>query len=206
MVILLIVIIGLLSSFVGVIPPGMLNMSVAKLSVLRGKKAALIFAGGASFIVFFQSFTGVYFAKYVLSHPDIEHHLRVAGAVIFVLLTLFFIFSGIKSNRKVPNEYVKSRSNHFMHGMTLSALNLFPIPYYAFVGFSLTQRLWVGSLEFSVFLFSIAAATGTFLAFLVYIRLFKKLEDKLQFITRNINFIIALITGTVAVISICKLL
>lgn len=207
MTILLIITIGLVSSFIGVIPPGIINMSVVKIRVSHGKKEAILFALGATLVVFFQSFIGVYFAKYLLTHRYVIQYIQIIGVIVFVLLTLFFVFSGIKSTQKITPKTVKNWNNYFVNGLALSALNLFPLPYYAFVGFLLSNYLSTNcSIEFSVFLFSISAVVGTLLAFILYMQLFKKMERKLLFITQNINFIIAFITGMVAVITLYNLL
>lgn len=206
MEILLIIVIGFLSAFFGVLPPGMLNMTVAKISTQIGKSHAIKFALGASLIVFLQSFVGVYFARYLKTHPGIDGQLRIFGAVIFVLLTAYFLYAGIKSKtNKQTKVKVKRGRLYFLQGTSLSALNVFPVPYYAFVGLTLVSKTSNNAILSSVLYFSIAATSGSFLVFYLYIILFQKLEDKLQFITKNINFFIAFITGTVALVSLYEL-
>ena len=53
---------GLFVSIIGIIIPGMLNMTIAKISVKESQKQALNFAFGAVVVVFFQAFLGTYFA------------------------------------------------------------------------------------------------------------------------------------------------
>lgn len=205
MEILLIIVIGFLSAFFGVLPPGMLNMTVAKISTQIGKSHAIKFALGASLVVFFQSFTGVYFARYLKTHPGIDGQLRIFGTIVFMILTLYFIYAGIKSTKKQTEIKVRRGRLYFLQGTSLSALNVFPVPYYAFVGLTLVSKTSNNTILSSVLYFSIAAASGSFLVFYLYIILFRKLEDKLQFVTKNINFFIAFITGIVALVSLYEL-
>jgi hypothetical protein len=50
-----------------------------------------------------------------------------------------------------------------------------------------------------------AAAFGTYVVFYWYAVFFKKIEHKLVFIVKNMNFFIAFLTGLVAVSSIYKI-
>jgi hypothetical protein len=54
-------------------------------------------------------------------------------------------------------------------------------------------------------LFSLSAAIGTYFVFYLYARFFKLIEHKLTFIVKNINFLIAALTGIVAISSLYKM-
>ena len=74
---------GFAIGFVGVIPPGLLNLTAAKISVKNGQRAAILFAAGASSVVIAQVYIGVFFSKLLSLNPDIlldvraicHHHL-----------------------------------------------------------------------------------------------------------------------------------
>ena len=53
--------------------------------------------------------------------------------------------------------------------------------------------------------FSVSAAVGTYFVFYLYAKFFKLIEHKLTFIVQNINFLIAALTGIVAISSVYKM-
>ena len=205
MAIILPFVLGFLIAAVGIFPPGMLNMTIAKLSITENKKQALLFAYGAVLVVLIQCFTGLYFAKFLDSHPVISDNLKKFGVVIFILLTIGFIYAGLKSKKPKVEVEIKDKKNRIIYGITLSSLNMFAIPYYAFLSLTLASKNIFDFELVSIIVFSIAAALGTYFIFYMYAILFKKIEHKVGFITNNINFLIAAVTGIVAITSLYKM-
>jgi len=206
MTILLSFLLGFFIAAVGIVAPGMLNMTIAKLSVSEDRKQALLFAFGAVLVVLIQCFVGVYFAKVLDANPNISENLKKFGTVIFILLTVFFIYNGFRAKKPKLEVAIKSKSNRFIYGITLSSLNMFAIPYYAFVSLTLASKDVFQFILPNILIFSFAAALGTFFIFYLYAALFKKVEVMVTFITNNINFLIAAVTGLVAVSSLYKIL
>lgn len=205
MTILLSFILGFFIAAVGIVAPGMLNMTIAKLSITENKKQALLFAYGAVLVVLIQCFTGLYFAKFLDSHPVISDNLKKFGVVIFILLTFGFIYAGLKSKKPQVEVKIEEKKNRLLYGISLSSLNMFAIPYYAFVSLTLASKNIFDFSLLSIIIFSIAAALGTYFIFYLYAILFKKVEHKVTFITNNINFLIAAVTGIVAITSLYKM-
>ena len=202
MTFLLVFILGFSIAAVGIIAPGMLNMTIAKISIDENKNEALKFALGAVIIVFFQSFIGVFFAKLLEQNPMVS---TTFGVVIFLLLTVFFIFKGINQKKQKIDVKLEKKKNRFWYGVALSSLNMFAIPYYAFVSLTLaTSDLFAFQLPQEL-VFSLAAALGTYTIFYLYAVLFKKVEHKVAFLINNINFFIAAVTGLVAISSLYKM-
>lgn len=196
---------GFLIAFIGIIPPGMLNMMVAKLSVNESKKAGLLFGYGAALIVVIQCFLGLYFAKFLDSHPVVSENLKKFAVFIFIILTIVFIYNGLKPKKEKPEVSIENKKNRFLYGVILSSLNMFAIPYYVFSSLTLSSKnIFHFSSGFNL-VFTAGAGLGTLLVFQIYASLFKKIEGKVGFLIRNINFIIAAITGIVAISSIYKM-
>ena len=63
------IVITYFAAMVGVIPPGLVNMTVAKTCVNKGKRSGLRVALGASMVVFFQAMLAILMAKYIFNHP-----------------------------------------------------------------------------------------------------------------------------------------
>mgnify|MGYP001485618800 CR=1 FL=1 len=196
---------GLLISFVGVITPGMLNMTAAKISLSKGKQMALWFSFAAVIIVFLQSFLGVYFAKYLDANPYVTNTIKKFATVIFVLLTVFFIRNGLREKKEV-NIKLKDNFNPFWYGISLSSLNMFAIPYYAVSSLTLASKDLFSFKILEIILFSLGVFSGVFLVYYIYSVFFKKIEHRISFISNNINFLIAAATGFVALSAIYKIM
>lgn len=199
---------GLAAAVVGTTPPGLLNMTAAKVSMRDGRNRALWFAFGASVVVFFQTLIAVFFARFINRRADISEMLQEIGLVIFSLITFYFLWIAKKPKHKKKNEAVKmrSKSSRFFMGALLSALNLFPIPYYVFLSVTLASYHYFYFETYFIYSFSFGTALAAFLVFFGYITLFKNKETNNNFLAKNINFIIGGITGVVALITLIKII
>ena len=100
MTFVLAIFLGLIISIGGIIIPGMLNMTIAKISIKESQKQALNFALGAVVVVFIQSFLGTYFAKFLDANPVFSEGLKKIGTVIFIILTIAFTIMGLKAKKQ----------------------------------------------------------------------------------------------------------
>jgi threonine/homoserine/homoserine lactone efflux protein len=199
-------VLGLFISTIGIIIPGMLNMTIAKISVKENQQQALNFAFGAVVVVFFQAFLGTYFAKFLGAHPFFSEGLKKIGTFIFIGLTIAFIIMGFKAKSKKRKKVtIETKKNRFLYGVVMSSLNMFAIPWYAFTSLMMASKDWFVYDLLSIVLFSLSAASGTYFVFYLYALYFKKIEHKLSFIVQNINFFIAFLTGLVAISSLYKM-
>lgn len=201
------ILLGLSAATIGTTPPGLLNMTAAKVSMRDGRNRALWFAFGASIIVFLQTLLAVLFARFLDRRADISVILQEIGLVIFTVLTIYFFWIAKKPKTKKNKEEIKmrSKSSRFFLGILLSSLNLFPIPYYVFVSITLASYGYFMFDTFFIYSFSVATAIAAFLVFFSYISFFKSNEKKDVFLTRNINYIIGSLTGVVAFITLFKI-
>ncbi len=200
---------AILFSFLGVLPPGIVNMTVANYSVKKSLKRAKKFINGALLVVFVQSILAFYFATFLESHPQVMQNLKLVGSVVFILLTIFFLGKGIQnfigSKEEIKKKSAKSKMKPFLHGVFISGLNVFPIPYYAFVSLYLSAFIEDFFTNLVGIAFVVGVTLGTFIVFLGYAYLFRKIKHKVTFFIKNINFIIALITGLIAIFTIYNL-
>lgn len=200
---------AVLFSFVGVAPPGIVNMTVANYSAKKSIKKARKFINGAILIVFVQCILAFYFATFLESHHQVMQNLKLVGSVVFILLTIFFLGKGIQnileSKEEIKKKSTKSKLKPFLHGVFISGLNVFPIPYYAFVSLYLSEFIEDFFTNLVGLAFVAGTTLGTFIVFLGYAYLFRKIKHKVTFFIKNINFIIAIITGLIAVFTIYNL-
>lgn len=193
---------GIIISIIGIIPPGLINLTAAKISLKDGKNRAFMFVLGALIVIFLQTVIALIFARYIDSHQEISLLLREIGFVIFSILTIYFFFVAKKPTSNFQNDIkIKSKKSRFFLGMFISAINFFPIPFYVFMSVTLASFGYFNFDENSIYNFAIGVVLGSFLVFYGYITYFKNLDTKTAFISKNINLIIGSITGFVAFMS-----
>ena len=197
---------GFIASAVGILPPGLINMTAAKVSLEDGRNEAISFAFGATIIVFFQTFLALFFANYLDQNTAFINMLQEIGLVLFLGLTTFFFWRGKNPKQTNHNIQKHSKSNRFFLGILLSSLNLFPIPYYVFISISLSAYGYFFFTKTFIYLFVLGAVSGAFIVFYGYILFFKKQENNNSFLLNYGNYIIGSITGLVSLFTIFKLL
>ncbi|AWG20518.1 lysine transporter LysE [Flavobacterium faecale] len=190
---------GFLTAVVGIIPPGLINMTAAKVNLKEGNTNALSFVAGAVIVIFFQAYIAILFAEVINSRPDIVILLREIGFGIFTLLTIFFLFIAKKPKLKKAKIGKKSKKERFFLGMLLSALNFFPIPYYVFVSITLASYQLFWFVNSSILTFVSGVVIGSSLVFYFYISFFQKVESKADSLLKNMNVIIGSVTGLISI-------
>ena len=197
---------GFISAFVGISPPGLINMTAVKVNLKEGKRTALWFVFGAVIIIFFQTFLALLFARAIDKSPSLILLLREIGCVIFALLTIYFLFVAKKPKLKGSNIKKYSNSSRFFLGMLLSALNFFPIPYYVLLGITFASYQLFAFDFLSILIFVLGVVSGAFVVFYGYVVFFNKIESKADFFIQNMNKIIGTITGLIAVVTFLNIL
>jgi threonine/homoserine/homoserine lactone efflux protein len=197
---------GFITAFIGIIPPGLINMTAAKVNLKEGKKNALWFVLGAVLVIAFQVFFAILFAKIINSRPDLVTLLREIGLGIFTTLTVYFLYIAKAPTGKPKKIKKNSTSKRFFLGMLLSALNFFPIPYYVFVSISLASYGLFSFDTTSIFIFVSGSVIGSFMVFYFYISFFNRIESKRDFIMKNMNTIIGCVTGLVSILTLINVI
>jgi threonine/homoserine/homoserine lactone efflux protein len=195
---------GLGIGFVGVIPPGLLNLTAAKLSMKQSRRAGLIFAAGASTVVIAQVYIGVFFSKLLSLNPEILVVVERLAAIVFLGLSIFFFIRARLDSAPELKPVDKSSYKLFGQGIILSALNIFPIPFY--IGFSsfLAARN-AFTFEFPMAHLFIAGATiGTFIMLSAYVIYIKQLGFDTRTFARKIHYLLSILTLGIAIFTIVK--
>lgn len=198
---------GYFAAVIGVIPPGLINLTAAKVSLVDGKKRAMVFVLGVLLIIFFQTYISVIFAQYIDRHKEVVLLLREIGLVIFLALTVYFLKFANKPNSS-QNEHavVKSKRSRFFVGMFISAINFFPIPYYVLISIAMSTYGIFTFETLPVFIFVFGVILGSSTVFYLYVVFFNKMKSKADFFINNMNKMIGTITGLVAVVTFFNLL
>lgn len=198
---------GFIAAAIGIIPPGLINMTAAKINLKEGKKNALWFVIGAVLVIFFQVYVAVLFARVIDNRPDVLTLLREVGFVIFSILTIYFLFIAKEPKTKKKSKIKKSsKKSRFFLGMLLSGLNFFPIPYYVVVSVTLASYHLFVFENIIIFTFVLGSILGSFAVLYSYIAFFGRIEKKTDYLMRNMNTIIGSITGLVAIATLFNIL
>ncbi|GER60382.1 lysine transporter LysE [Patiriisocius marinus] len=197
-------IIGFVAAFIGVIPPGLLNMSAAKISRNEGRKKALLFSIGVCITVIIQTFVALLAARYLDNNPDIIKTLQQVALGIFICLTIYFFFIAKDTRRMPPKELQSSKKRYFFNGMLIAAINLLPLPYWVYISVTFSAFGWFSFETYSLLTAVIASALGTFSMLIIYIQFFKR-KDSTKESNVNMNYIIGAITAIISIITAFKI-
>ena len=190
---------GFIAAVIGILPPGLINMTAAKVDFTDGRKRAMVFVSGALIVIFIQTYISVIFAQYINNHQEIVVLLREIGLVIFSILSIYFLFFAKKPKLKSQDSLqLKSKRSRFFMGMLISAINFFPIPYYVFVSVTLASYNVFTFDTLSIYSLVTGVVLGSFSVFYLYVVFFNKMRDKTDYFLKNMNKIIGIITGIVA--------
>lgn len=195
---------GFIFSFLGSITPSMLNMTALKISLENGKEELNKYAIGVSVVVFPQAFIAIFLTKRIVENPLILETLEKIGIVIFVFLSYYFYRESKKSKIKIETTAVK-KENAFLAGITLSALNMFSIPFFCGSVATLDAFNLFSFDVTPVLFFMLGSVIGTFYILYVYGKFAKKIQKKTGERTKDINIILAILTAFVAILAVIKL-
>lgn len=197
---------GLIIAFVGVIPPGLLNMTAAKISLKEGSNRGILFSIGVCVIVCLQTYLAAIFAKYLSNHPEVIDILQRVAFVIFVLITIYYLLLARKQPKPNVEANIRSKHSRFFQGLLLSALNVFPIPYQAYMTLTIASFGWLTFETYSIIAYVAGAASGTFVMLYIYIFFFDKIKNEKLTSQKNMNYVIGSITGIIAIFTLINII
>lgn len=198
--------IGLILALVGVIPPGLLNMTAAKISLKEGYGRGVVFSFGVCITVIVQTYLAVLFARYLNNHPDIVDILQRVAMVIFILISIYYLFLAKSTVQAKANVDSKSKRSRFFFGMGLAALNFFPVPYHAYMSITMVSFRWMTFSATDIIAYVAGAVSGTFVMLYVYIFFFDKIKSKKLTSPKMMNRSIGVITAIVALITLINVI
>ena len=181
-------------------------MTAARISLKEGPGRGITFSSGVCLIVFVQTYIASIFSRYLSNRPDIIEILQRVAFVIFVLITIYFLVIAKSQKEPIIKPEIKSKQSRFFHGMFLSALNVFPIPYQAYMTITLASFGWMDFERLNIITYVTGAAMGTFVMLYFYIFFFDKIKDRSFTSQKSMNYSIGIITGIVALITLVNIL
>ncbi|MDD7884536.1 lysine transporter LysE [Flavivirga sp. 57AJ16] len=199
-------ILGLFIALIGVIPPGLLNMTAAKISLKEGHARGIMFSIGVCVVVLLQTYAAAVFARYLSRHLEVVDILQRVAFVIFVLVTIYFLLIAKTNPQQQIKPQMRSKHSRFFQGMLLSAINVFPIPYQAYMTITLASFGWMSFEQTRIISYVAGAAMGTFVMLYMYIFFFDKIKGKSFTSQKNMNYVIGGITGVISIITLINII
>jgi len=181
--------VGLVTSFLGSVPPGTLNLSVLQLGLEGKTKIAWRFALAVTIIEYPYAWLAIQFEDWITSNPMIEHNFQLITAIVITALGIINLLSARKPSRLIE----KFQSSGFRRGLLLSILNPVAIPWWiAWIAYEKAQG-WINlSTSYLEHVFVFGSSVGVF----ILLALFILLSNKLTGYTRQ-NIWIKLMPGLV---------
>lgn len=189
-------IIGFLAAFIGLLAPSMLNMTAARTSIEKGKKAGIQFSAGAATVVFIQGFIAVTFAKYLVANPEIITNLKIAAIFVLLALAIFFF---MQARKKFKAEGENKKGSSFFIGLGMSSLNMLAIPFFLTMATLAENKGWMSIEQPYATIYVFGAVLGAFSLFVIYVSFAEMIAKKAQFIARNINYILSVLFVLLAI-------
>lgn len=181
-------------------------MTAAKISLKDGHSRGIVFSIGVSLTVIAQTYIAVLFARYLSNHSDIVDILQRVALVIFVLISVYYLFIAKEKPQSSEDINNRSKRNRFFFGMFLSSLNMFPIPYQAYMSITLSSFGLMDFEKTNIISYVAGAAMGTFVMLYIYIFFFDKIKSQKLTSHKNMNLSIGIITAVIALITLINVI
>jgi threonine/homoserine/homoserine lactone efflux protein len=139
MLYLLAFIVGFITSFIGSIPPGTLNLSVLQLGLEGKTKTALRFALAVSIIEYPYAWIGVQFEYWITSSPAVISNFQLITAIVMTVLGVLSLWSA----RRPTNFSNRFNESGFRRGIVLSILNPMAIPFWIGITAYFKAQNWI---------------------------------------------------------------
>lgn len=193
-------------SYLGSIPPGVLNLTVVDISMRRALRPAFAFSLAAALIEFIQGLIALKFSEYLSMNPQIDFYIQVFVIPVFLGLGIYYLLQKTDTNHEVE----ESNSNAFIKGALLSVVNPLAIPFWLIWATYLSQKgLPILDDGANMYSFVVGISIGSFATLMTYAYLSKLILSRISSINQWINKIIGVILlglGVIQVFSVGRML
>jgi len=181
---------ALILSFMGSLPIGLITLTITQKTIEKGMRAGLLIALGASIMEFGYTFLALISLDLFTKNMEFGSYIKIMAITLFVALGIYYFF-------KKPSTKLKPNSTYdyfdFLRGFMVGLMNILIFPFWIFVGVWLVSNGIEFNDPFYVFIFSVGATIGAFLAFLGYIWGSKLIEKKIVTINQYTNKIVGVL-------------
>ncbi|EID76778.1 LysE family transporter [Imtechella halotolerans] len=193
------------AALMGVVPPGLINLTAAKTSATKGKLNGILFAVGAAIVVMIQAYLAVHISKYLFNNPFVIDVLLKIAVIVFSFFAIYFFVVARKRRNKKMKVVQVSKKSSFYKGMLLSTVNVLPIPYFSGLHAAWNVSGWIQFKVLDVLIFVMAAGMGTFSMLYMYVVYFDKLESKTDRFSRHSDYIMSVLMLLLVIITFIRI-
>jgi len=179
------------AALIGVIPPGLVNMAIAKTCVDFNVKAGKQKAFGAVVVVFVQALLAILIAKQILNNPNFKENILLAGILVLGIMMIYFFIAARRQKIETASKKTGKHSQSFLKGVLISSLNVFPIPYFVIISTLFTPENHVDFTWTTKLIFALSASLGSLTTFLAYVYFFDKIIKQNKLFKQYSNYFMA---------------
>jgi len=176
-------------SFIGTLPPGIINMTIAMTAIRKFFKAAVVVSVGAVTVEWFQAFLSIKFSSILLKNPSFDQALQVTATIVFIALAIYFLFFASTKPPK-PRENSGLPVSEFFRGAAVASMNVLIFPYWIFYGTYLRSEGWLEKSDAYYAVFSTGVMFGAFAVFLVYAKIGRLIVARAEKAMRVTNLVV----------------
>jgi threonine/homoserine/homoserine lactone efflux protein len=188
-------------SFVGSIPPGILNISALQLGLANKMNLAWRFAIAAALVEYPYAWIAIEFEDLITAFPFIASNLQLLTGITMITLGVFNLWSARK-----PIKIMEGFQNSgFRRGLALSVLNPMALPFWIGVTAYLKSLKWIElASKVEIQLYLLGVALGAFSLLIVIAFLAKQMFAHLHGhrIFETIPGLVLIVLGTYALVNI----
>ncbi len=196
---------GLLVSFLGALPLGVLNLTAADIALKKGMSAVWWFALGVLLVEYIQAFIALQFSSFLIQNPQVEQYIQWAVIPLFLILGIGYLSAAWRKNKTPSKKTRGEKLSPFPKGVLLSAANPLAIPFWLGMATYLEQQQLLVFKTVYIHTFILGIIVGTLGALLLFGCLGNHFLKRFPKINQRISLLIGLIFIGMAVIQLLKL-
>jgi threonine/homoserine/homoserine lactone efflux protein len=190
---------GLITNFVGYIPPGNINLTLTQLTINRGMRQAL------RFIIAFSSVEMIFTIIIMQAAEWLAEQKHIDTIIDWVMVVMFGTLGTINwINRNKPPKAKYNDRESIKYGIVLGFVNPMQIPFWMIAGTYLLAHEWILPGMFALVVFSLGSGIGSFLCLYLYARSARYIQSKFALSTQLLNKSIAILFFGLAIYHVAK--
>ncbi len=191
---------GILTCVIGALPFGLVNLSVLKHSLSKDKKSSMRIAHGASLVEIVYAGLALWLGEFLYVLFEASPIIRIIIVVVLIATSAFFFFS-----HKQKEASLFSIKSLFVQGVLLNLLSVQVLLYWVLAVSYLLSNDFIFFNKLEIISFILGVWFGKMGTLKAYAFFSKRIISRTQFISANINKIMAVVLFIAAVIQVYKI-
>lgn len=183
-------IIALILSFLGSLPIGLISLSIVQRTLEKGRQAGLMIALGATIMEFVYTYLALISLDLFAENNEIGNYIKIIATFVFFILAFYYL---LKKNAPKIQASTSYDYFDFLRGFIVGMMNLLIVPFWIFLGIWLKTYGYTFVQQDELIFFSLGAALGALLAFILYVwgseMVMKKTDSINQYTNKIVGFI-----------------